>query len=177
MKHLEESINAGWLYSAQSVCKVKLLQLPNLFYCNVWSCMGWTDPFKCRWSSWYACKTSFYFIIESNLSTNVVIFFRPWLCVWGVWTIIFCQLFHLDYWKLSYVSITTVQSMMCANNWVHYDLKVAFACLNITFYYYHHCVDMPESIGYMKCSLVIFCKVCVWSEIVFFFNYVLYDIW
>ena len=59
------------------------------------------------------------------------------------------------------VSITDVQSMVFANNRMHYDLYVAFVCLQITPSHYHHYADLSEGIELLKWLSGICCQVCV----------------
>ena len=40
--------------------------------------------------------------------------------------------------NLDFVSIVTVQFMICEDNWVHYHLKVVFVYSHITLHYHHH---------------------------------------
>ena len=59
---------------------------------------------------------------------TVVIF--PWLFVSGDCTVILCQLFPIHPEKTCLcVSISNMQSMMCANDWIHY---VVFVSLHTT---------------------------------------------
>ena len=44
-----------------------------------------------------------------------------------------------------FVSISNLQSMMCANDWVHNGLKLEFVCLDITHSYYLHYADLSDS--------------------------------
>ena len=53
-----------------------------------------------------------------------------------------------------------VQFMMSANNWIRFVLKIVFVALYITPSHYHHCANLSEDIGLMKCLSDIFCRVC-----------------
>ena len=97
-----------------------------------------------------------------NLSHNWHIF--PQLCVWCDCFIIFHQSFFHKYiisresW--GFVSTITVQSMMCANNRVNYNMKVVLDCLHITIPHYHHYADGYEVIEHTICLTGIYCRVC-----------------
>ena len=68
-----------------------------------------------------------------------------------------------------------MQSMVYANKWVHYGLKVVFLHLHITLSHYRHYVDSSEGIGNIKCLSDISCHVCMCniksSLSVFFYAY------
>ena len=68
------------------------------------------------------------------------------------------------------INSTTVQSMMCANNWVHYGLKISSVCLHLTLSYYHQYADPSENIEYIKCLPGVFCSV-FFSDQVYIISY------
>ena len=51
--------------------------------------------------------------------------------------------------------------MMCANNWIYYDLLVIFICWHITLPHYLHYADISEGIELLKCLSGTFCLECV----------------
>ena len=55
----------------------------------------------------------------------------------------FSQWLHFYHGKTVFVSITTVQSLMCVNNRVHYGLMVVNVCLQMTSHF-HHYADLEE---------------------------------
>ena len=59
-----------------------------------------------------------------------------------------------------FVFIIFVQFLMSVNNWIHFVLKIVFACLYITPSHYHHCANLSEDIEFIKCLSDIFCRVC-----------------
>ena len=66
-----------------------------------------------------------------------------WPCVWGCCITILCQSFHIDpgeNWLL--VSITTVQPMICAHNWLHYGLNVGMSNSFVCTLRYPIAIDM-----------------------------------
>ena len=64
------------------------------------------------------------------------------MCVLGGCTIIYCEFRVIYPGELGFcLYITTVQSVICANNWAQYGLKVVFVCLHITLSHYHHYAD------------------------------------
>ena len=93
-------------------------------------------------------------IIKSEVSTFpfVVIFFRG--CVSEM--VVLSSREHRDL-----VSIIDVQSMVFANNRIHYGLQVVFVCLQTTPSHYHHYAELSESIELLKCLSGIWCRVCV----------------
>ena len=54
-----------------------------------------------------------------------------------------------EHWDL--VSIVDVQSMVFANDRIHYGLWVVFVCSQTTPSHYHHYADLSESIELLKC--------------------------
>ena len=81
----------------------------------------------------------------------------PWLCAWSGCTIIFCQELHRDTRKRKLFCFDYYcESMICANNWVHYSLRVVFVCLHINLSYYHRYGDLDKCIEHIKSLSVIF---------------------
>ena len=68
---------------------------------------------------------------------------------------------YISHGCLYFVSIIDVQSMVFANDKVHYGLQVMFVCFYISQSYYHHFADLPESIALLKCLSCMCCQVCV----------------
>ena len=55
-----------------------------------------------------------------------------------------------DILDIAIASIITVQSMISANNYTYYDLRVVSVCSHITLSHYHNYADLLESIEYVK---------------------------
>ena len=60
--------------------------------------------------------------------TFLLLSYLSGVVVSGSCTVIVCQFIHLHRKKAGFVSITTVQSMVCANDRVHHYPKIAFDC-------------------------------------------------
>ena len=106
-------------------------------------CICSTYPFKFRWSRGYICKSSNYYHQIGSIKFSQCFHIFLWLRVWGGQVVVFCQLLHRDPRKLFFfISITTLQSMMCENDCVYHGLKVVFVCLHITLYHYHYYGDL-----------------------------------
>ena len=70
----------------------------------------------------------------------------------------FCVFYSDLYdWELSYYR----SLMMCANNRIHCDPIVIFACLHITLPHYHYYADRSEGTELLKCLSGTFCLGCV----------------
>ena len=50
-----------------------------------------------------------------------------------------------------FVFIISVQFMMSAKNAIRFGLQIVFVCLYITQSHYHHCANLSEDIGLIKC--------------------------
>ena len=70
--------------------------------------------------------------------------------------IVSCFIFSRKSWV--FVSITTVQSMVYANNRLHYGSMVVVDCLFITPSRYNHYAELSEIIEHRICLSVIFCQ-------------------
>ena len=83
--------------------------------------------------------------------------------IWNIRFDFIVSIVHAAYLTSSgaMASISSVQSMMCANNQVRYGLGFVFECLHITLSHCHHYVDSPEGIESIKRLSAIFCQVCV----------------
>ena len=68
---------------------------------------------------------------------------------------------HWDLVSIICVQSIDVQSMVFANDRIHYGLQVVFVCLQITPSHYHHYADSSEGIELIKCLSGICCRVCV----------------
>ena len=55
----------------------------------------------------------------------------------------------------------TAQSVICANNCVHYGLNVVFTCLHIAPSHYHHYADFLETTEHTKCLSGMYFVQCV----------------
>ena len=53
-----------------------------------------------------------------------------------------------------------VQFTMSTNNRIRCGLQIVFVCLYITPSHYHHCANISEDIGFIKCLSDIFCRLC-----------------
>ena len=67
----------------------------------------------------------------------------------------------LNFVSIICVQSIDVQSMVFANDRIHYGLQVVFVCLQITPSHYHHYADSSEGIEQIKCFRYICCRVCV----------------
>ena len=65
----------------------------------------------------------------------------PWSCAWDVCYIIFCHFCIYIPGNREFVLISIVQFMMSAYSRVHFGLQIAFVCLYITPFHYHHCAN------------------------------------
>ena len=83
---------------------------------------------------------------------------------------------HWDFVSIICVQSIDVQSMVFANDRIHYGLQVMFVCSPITPSNYHHYADSSESIELIKCSSGICCRVCVWDWD-YSLNYLSFNIW
>ena len=72
-----------------------------------------------------------------------------------------CQTFQLFSVSIICVQSIDVQSMVFANDRIHYGLQVVFVCLQITPSHYHHYADSSQGIDLIKCLSGICCRVCV----------------
>ena len=95
----------------------------------------------------------------------VVIFFRG--CVSEMVVLPYSVIYdiyiseHWDLVSIICVQFIDVQSMVFANDRIHYGLQVVFVCLQITPSHYHHYADSSEGIELIKCLSGICCRVCV----------------
>ena len=126
--------------------------------------MCWTGPFEFRWLKGYIYNPSYYHQIGSiHLSHCCHIF--PWLCVWDGCTTVFCHQLHIynnwDFVSIICVQSIDVQSMVFANDRIHYGLQVVFVCLQITLSHYHHYADSSEGIELIKCFRYMLPSVCL----------------
>ena len=70
---------------------------------------------------------------------------------------------HWDLVSIICVQSIDVQSMVFANDRIHYGLQVVFVCLQITPSHYHHYADSSRGIELIKCLSGICCWVCVYD--------------
>ena len=68
---------------------------------------------------------------------------------------------HCKTCALLWISLSTLRSMMCANDQVYRDLKMKSVCLHIPLFHYQHYADRSEIIEHMKYLSDIFCWVCL----------------
>ena len=163
---LKELLNAFGVYSVESVSKMWLVL--SVTFCifaiyGVVSVQQIHSRSGDRKDIFLTLIILLYLFLSTNRKHQPSWFLSYFAClgVWGGSTIIFSQLFHIypgkvffhqictylpDYWFSHYgkswghffFSITAVESMMCANNQVHYDLKVVFVYLYITLSLCYH---------------------------------------
>ena len=95
--------------------------------------------------------------LNPNYSTLVMYL----VCLWWLCLYSLSVVSSLSRESYGFVSISTVQSIVCANNEVHYVLKVVLVCLRITLFHYSQYVDLSEGTENIKCLSCIFCQVCV----------------
>ena len=91
---------------------------------------------------------------------SVVVCLR-WLYYHILSSITYISREHWDFVSIICVQSIDVQSMVFANDRIHYGLQVVFVCLQITPSYYHHYADSSEGIELIKCLSGICCRVCV----------------
>ena len=87
-------------------------------------------------------------------------------CVSGVIVLSYSVIYIYIYIYISrehrdLVSVIDVQSMVCANDRIHYGLHVVFVCLQITASHYNYYADLSKGIELLKCLSGIWCRVCV----------------
>ena len=128
--------------------------------------MCWTGPFEFRWLKGYIYNPSYYHHQIGSIHLSHCCHIFPWLCVWDGCTTIFCHLLHISREHWDFVSIICVQSidvqsMVFANDWIHYGLQVVFVCLQITPSHYHHYADSSEGIELIKCFGYMLPSVCL----------------
>ena len=79
---------------------------------------------------------------------------------------------HWDFVSIICVQSIDVQSMVFANDRIHYGLQVVLVCLQIKPSHYHHYADSSEGIELIKCLSGICCRVCLrlrlFSQLSFF---------
>ena len=68
--------------------------------------------------------------------------------------------------KLTTHKSITAQSMISANNWARYGLKVVFFGLHIIISHYHQYSNLSEDIKHIKCLSVMSCQVCVYNQVI-----------
>ena len=148
--HALNTINACWVYHVESVSKIGLvLRLP---FCNIWGCMCWAGPFEFRWLKGYIYNPSYYHHQIGSIHLSHCCHIFPWLCVWNGCTTIFCHLLHIyreDWDLVSIICVQSieVQSMVFANDRIHYGLQVVFVCLQITPSHYHCAGNSPGPVN------------------------------
>ena len=65
--------------------------------------------------------------------------------------------------QMEFWFFTSIQSLMCPSNWVHYGLKIVFICLHITLFHYYHYPNPFERIAWRTKPLKI-SKPCVQQQ-------------
>ena len=96
--------------------------------------MCWPGPFEFRWLKGYIYIPFYYHNPIGSIHHSHCCHIFPWLCVWDGCTTIFCHL-SPDHWDLvSVIDVQSidVQSMVFANDRIHYGLQVVFVWLQIT---------------------------------------------
>ena len=94
--------------------------------CNTWNFMFLTDPFKLMWSRGYICNLLYYQIKMGRIKIS---HFAE--CFHGCASEVFVPSQSTSNFIdiPGFPFIFTVQCLMWANSWVHYDLKFEFAWL------------------------------------------------
>ena len=111
--------------------------------CNIWGCMCSTDSLK---SWWYIFNSS-----NQKYHPSAILSYYPVvLCLRWLYHHILSVASYRSWESWVVVSIINAQSMMYANNWVHYGLRVVFTCLHITPSRYYHYAYLCE--GVQNCS-------------------------
>ena len=161
--HALNTIYACWVYHVESVSKM----FDYLFAIYGVACVELAHSSLVDWKD--ISIIHLIFIIKSEVSTFpiVVIFFRGYVSEMVVLPYSVIVLLHIylentgTVFQLFVFSLFDVQSMVFANDRIHYGLQVVFVCLQITPYHYHHCADSSEGIELIKCLSGICCRVCV----------------
>ena len=97
-----------------------------------------------------------------NTEKTYTMFMLPWLCVWDCYyNIYYISVTCITRGHWDFVSIINVQSMVCANDRVHHDLRVLFVCLYATISHYHQYAHLPEGTELIKYLSGICCRVCL----------------
>ena len=99
-------------------------------------------------------------IIKSEVSTLPIIIFSVVVCLRCLLHHILSLIAYTIRENRDFVFIIIVQFMMSANIRIRFGLQIVFVCLYITPSHYHHCANLYEDIGLIKCLSDIFCRVC-----------------
>ena len=150
-------------YPGIILCSTSITSIISPF-CNIWGCMCWTGPFKFRWLKGYIYNPSNRkyppFPLLSYFS--VVVCLR-WLYYHILSSITYISREYRDLVSNICVQSFDVQSMVFANDRIHYGLEVVFVCLQITPSHYHHYADSSEGIELIKClsGICLYAAECV----------------
>ena len=163
-------LRVRWRWSAWFTLKDKVIQGKIVLVLWLYQRLyGWLmslhNKFCIKWHVW----NSFQHRKQSNNSFPIVdIFFRG--CVSEMVVLAYSVIYYIyiyiyrDHWD--FVSIICVQpidvqSMVFANDRIHYGLQVVFVCLQITPSHYHHYADSSEGIELIKCFRHMLPSVCL----------------
>ena len=100
-------------------------------------------------------------IIKSEVSTlPIVIIFSVVVCLRCLLRHILTLNAYTFRENRDFIFIIIVQFIMSLNSWIRFGLQIVFVCLCITPSHYHHCGNLYEDIGLIKCLSDMFCRVC-----------------
>ena len=141
-------------------------------FCNIWGCMCWPGPFEFRWLKGYIYIPFYYHhqigsIHLSHCSQifSVVVCLR-WLYYHILSSITYISPEHWDLVSIIDAGSIDVQSMVFANDRIHYGLQVVFVCLQITPSHYHHFASNKMLFRYMLPSVCL--RLRLFSQLSFF---------
>ena len=120
----------------------------------------WVKLLGVMWLYWYYVAISDWCVWDVRC-----IFFHGCVSEMVVWpymsSITYKSREHWDLVSIICFQSIDVQSMVFANDRIHYGLLVMFVCLQITPSHYHNYADSSEGIELIKCLSGICCLVCV----------------